>query len=551
MLSVLYRNKNALIYQMNISKLLAKSVSYDTSSLKPQPTRGLKRSMSEKSEKSERSKRSEESVPRSIARSVRSAPRSVRSVRSAPRSIRSVRSAPRSVRSVRSVRSAPRSVRSVMPQISETPERSKKSEGSHMSEERSEMSMRSASTVKQSPKQMMDIISPTSRHIGSFIKDIDMSPNRRAKYKEFIKRIRANKVKEFVKHNIIKKYYTHEKRIKYFNYITKFLKSLDENVCLVPKRIINDNGEDIFNGFSIHDMIYLDKQIGSDSVYGVIFQTFIKNALGGVPIATKLMKVNKKNLKEIKINNNITTQLQHNRLSRHFLFSYKSFQCMQNKNIFTTTNNLSGILNSDYYMCLNEMAHGDLKMLVTDIKILRDEDLLLNLACQCMIAIASFHKLGYIHKDCHWGNFLYHKTNDFGGYYHYIINGEDYFLPAYGYTVMIYDFGMAESKQDIKNSFRKPGQADNYFIEKSIDDYTRIMKAFMNKQNGGWSIYKLLPNDIVTDVMKELREYLKSTKYINESNIINDILDIFNKSGVINRTIQRRTKIINSTPFVI
>jgi hypothetical protein len=57
-------------------------------------------------------------------------------------------------------------------------------------------------------------------------------------------------------------------------------------------------------------------------------------------------------------------------------------------------------------MCVNELAHGDLDMLLLDEEILEDDELMLNLLFQTFISIGTFHNItGYVHKDCHNGNF--------------------------------------------------------------------------------------------------------------------------------------------------
>mgnify|MGYP003351916139 CR=1 FL=1 len=118
---------------------------------------------------------------------------------------------------------------------------------------------------------------------------------------------------------------------------------------------------------------------------------------------------------------------------------------------------------------------------------------------------------------------------------------------------MIYDFGMAESRQDIVKSFRTPGQPNKYFVEKSIKDYTRIMNAFMNRKNGGWINHTLFPSINVTIIMKKLSEFLKSNSrmYRDESDVFEDILGSFRKESVINDRLSRRTKVINNVPFII
>jgi hypothetical protein len=424
--------------------------------------------------------------------------------------------------------------------------------------------------------------SPSSKYIGSFIKDVNMSPSRLLKYKSFLKRIRANKIKKFFRQNLVKTYYTHEKRIKYYQYLVKHLTVLKVNECLAPKQIIV-NGKMIFDGYSIHDKIFLDKQIGTASKHGVIYKTFIKDTFGGAPIATKIMKAIKSNKKEIDITIFISDKMMQNQLSRHFLFTYKYFQCVKTESLPTdstaiprqsaSTNipyaSIETFIKSRYFVTLNEMAHGDLKMLCNNTDILKDDELLLNLSCQCMIALAYFHNLNYVHRDAHWGNFLYHKTDDNKSkrlqYYHYIIYDKHYYLTACGYTIMLHDFGKAEYVPTKQNELIKEGKRHNeietYDIDESIKDYTRILKAFMIQSAGGW-INKYMQYDTVSDISEDIyynlklkgsrkqfagireiiiyimEQYIYITKEYEYNNIITDI-EIADQD------------IINKEPFVI
>lgn len=67
---------------------------------------------------------------------------------------------------------------------------------------------------------------------------------------------------------------------------------------------------------------------------------------------------------------------------------------------------------------INELAHGDLKMLIEDRKVVSNDELLYNIFIQTFLSIASFHNLtGHYHNDFHYGNFLYQKNKE-TGYYH-------------------------------------------------------------------------------------------------------------------------------------
>ena len=55
--------------------------------------------------------------------------------------------------------------------------------------------------------------------------------------------------------------------------------------------------------------------------------------------------------------------------------------------------------------------------------------LVYNVFIQVMLSIMTFQYTGYTHGDCHYGNFLYQRNIE-EGYYHYIINGDNYYLKS-------------------------------------------------------------------------------------------------------------------------
>jgi len=264
--------------------------------------------------------------------------------------------------------------------------------------------------------------------------------------------------------------------------------------------------------------------------------------LGRSPIATKLMPVNAENYKEITINSHITKNILKKGLSRHFLLTYKAFEC--NK----VNSRLPKIImkSSRYYICLNELAHGDLAVLCKNEDFLHNNELVTNVAIQCILSILSFHRLGYIHNDCHWGNFLYHMTEDVTGYYHYIVYGKNLYLKNCGYTMMIYDFGYAEKYTPLKHNL----------IQSFIDDYTRPMQAFMNKMYFGWCKFKDLPNDIISDYMSNFNTKVRrSLPTVNDekSLFVNVIIPLLLKMPykVLHSTLPSGCTVINSSPYII
>jgi hypothetical protein len=356
-------------------------------------------------------------------------------------------------------------------------------------------------------------------------------------------KINARKIKEFLKSNLLKKYFTLNRRVKYYLYVKKFLKNISKKTCLEPKVFI-DKYNRRYNGYTINDIINLEKKIGTESVYGVIYKTSIKNMLGTYPIATKLTPIGRDNLKEIKINKLISKNILKNKISKHFLFTYKVIEC-ENKH-YNLPNNIK---NKKYYITLNELANGDLASLCKDLNFLKDDNLVLNVAIQCFLSIATFHKIGYLHHDCHYGNFLYHIVEDKSGYYHYVINGNNYYLKNCGINILIYDFGFAQ-KYTIEEQKRLK-------IENVRRDYLDINRSFMNKSIKGWSEFDKYPTDRISEFFKiDVSKTIETLTALGRSEdiLIKELLELYIKgpsNTIFFDKLPSGEKIINETPYII
>ena len=316
---------------------------------------------------------------------------------------------------------------------------------------------------------------------------------------------------------------------------------IKDNDCLEKKTF---NG---FDGYTIKNIINLEKKIGSKSKYGAIYLTSIPNFLGIFPIAAKVMKYDDDNINEINIMTKITNNILLKGLSRHFLMIYKS--CLCAKRIAARLKLIS----------INELADGDLKMLINKTEILADKELLFNLIFQTYISIATFHNVaGYVHGDSHFGNYLYQLNNEIG-YYHYICDGKDYYLKSCKYNIIIFDYGFATKiNANIKDKNIVKEESRNL-----SEDYTRIIFAFMNKKTG-WGFYPNLPIKNINDQILEIHNIIDnniklelsstSTKQIPYSKrLINYIIkEIFLKYTPNDMFITNRpSNVINEVPFRI
>jgi serine/threonine protein kinase len=362
-----------------------------------------------------------------------------------------------------------------------------------------------------------------------------------AKIDKAMKKLQAMRIKMFLKKHLLVKYFSLEKRVKYYKYVKNFLRKLNTTACIKPKQFKNKSGS-VVQGYTIEDIIDLERRIGTDSVYGVVYKTSVKNMLGRAPIATKLMqKYDTGNKNEIEINKRISQNIIGREISRHFLFSYKSFECT---NWLDDKDVPSLIKNEEYFASLYELAHGDVASLCSNKGFLGNEELVINIACQCLLSIATLHKMGLVHRDTHWGNFLYHIMDNNKGYYHYIINGKNYYLKNCGYNVMLCDFGLATSYTADKSSVAN-------------EDYRKILEAFQNKNIGAakWGKYSSLPNEKVSGFIKNVISHIfrvQGSK--NENRFIEEFLIDFLNSpirGILVNVRPPNEKIINDKPFII
>ena len=373
-----------------------------------------------------------------------------------------------------------------------------------------------------------EINRPVSKQSKSAIDNVSKKPKLKKSSNLFITDKRVQKIQKFFKKFAIKDKYTLDNRVKYYNYLINYIKDIDKNECV--KKYTEDN----VTKYTIADKLFLIKKIGTESVNGVIYLTVVKNVLGGNLLASKITPILKDNYKEINIMRNLTDNVISQKKSRHFLMMYKFFVCPKNK---------LGIQVSDNkrLIAINELAHGDLKMLVADRNVIANDELMYNIFIQTFLSITSFHNLAkYYHDDAHHGNFLYQKNKEVG-YYHYVFKSTSYYLKACEYNIMIYDFGYA-------TKFKKKSN------KKAILDYMRIINAFMNSDYG-WGEYTDLPSNKINGEMIYVREELvKEFYHGGKNNIIEDL--IFNK--IILRfgnlkifTTNKPNNIINKTPYII
>jgi len=295
----------------------------------------------------------------------------------------------------------------------------------------------------------------------------------------------ATKISKFLKSKLIVDKYTLDNRVAYFDYIKKKLDKIKKDDCIDKK--VYSHGE----GYTIRNILNIENDIG-DGFGGKVYRTSVKNAIGVFPIATKIMKKSDDNLYEVKLMSDITSDIIRKKKSKHFLIMYKSCLCEKKE---YSKSRLS-------LVSVNEIANGDINMLINNRDVIYNKELLYNILFQTFISIGTFNNLiAHVHGDCHGGNFLWHYNNE-KGYYHYIFNGKNLYLKACKYNIMIYDYG-----------FSKKIKKDN--VKKIIEDYVLIIPEFLNQDYE--NDRSLSPNSNIKSELNEIIETLMNVyKTIDE-----------------------------------
>mgnify|MGYP002701046533 CR=1 FL=1 len=389
---------------------------------------------------------------------------------------------------------------------------------------------------KNSSDKLKDLLS----NIDSKISSGTTSRNSKTLFLDsIVSESKVKRIQKFLKAAFIKNRFKLNNRIKYHNYINTKLKDITNIECLEEKSIKG------VGGFTIRNIINLEKQIGTEGFNGNIYLTSIKGAFGSYPIVTKLMENNAQNRKEISIMDFITDNIVLKERSKHFLMCYKSCTC-----------NIADYPKNRALVCINEIANGDLNDLLDNSSVVSNKKLLYNLLFQCFIAVATFHNsVNNVHQDIHAGNFLWQKNNE-KGYYHYIFKGESYYLEACEYNVMLYDFGYAREIRSKKS------------ILKILADFSELMPSFLKNE---FEDDLPMPRD---DVVQELYTFIdilmeeykviskkytasssspksKSTNYqeVYFNYVIDNIMTKYTPDDMF--TAEKPRKIINKIPYYI
>jgi hypothetical protein len=338
-------------------------------------------------------------------------------------------------------------------------------------------------------------------------------------------------------------------------------------------------------GYTLDGIVNLEKRIGKDSSFGTIYLTSMPHILGTFPIASKVMEITQNNESETAMNEWITDTLVANKHSKHFAIMYKSTRCpippsaeddaspvysrargrkkaySPKKQDIKKDNSIDKELEKEERLVdYNELWNGDLNSLMkTEAR--NDELLTYNIMMQVLIAIATYqNRVGYCHRDCHDGNFLYQLNNEGmddgiggiggigSGYYHYIYKGFNFYIKSCKYNMCIFDFGESKPMNTVNN-------------ETICNDYVKVIYSFMSEDNKGWKKQGWIEDELDKNVNRNMMNISTILQRVSRDNIKNDNLDMFQEvikrvfTAVGKKTDLYTTKkpaiVLNSIPFVI
>jgi len=346
-------------------------------------------------------------------------------------------------------------------------------------------------------------------------------------------------------------------RINYYHNINKNLNinNSKNNYCIRFYKFDKNNNPI----FRIGDNIILKQKIGTDSAYGIIYLcSFRSNDKKLYKFSVKIALNTYDLQNEIKINKILTSAALKDKCP-HFPLMYEAINCdnflnfdnsnfkyshsndiSKNKDLITDIKNYPLLLkkNRGYPLSsiLSELANGDLKKFITINN--KNNKFIENSLAQIFISLLFFYQeTGFFHNDAHWGNFLYHKIKK-GGYFHYIINGNNYYIENIGYLWIIWDFGLAK----LINSF-------NFNIR---TDFLRIINAYNDR-----IITTNLNIDGLNTELSDKIYKLKCAIDVNEfyspkifNNYINTILYFLVDLKFIKTSILKNEFIINKKPYI-
>lgn len=318
--------------------------------------------------------------------------------------------------------------------------------------------------------------------------------------------------------------YSLDNRIMLYNKAKKYLDQISEKECIEKIKIGRKNI------MTLSNKLFMDKRIGTESVYGAIYLSSVKN-VNDLLVVSKIARKNTDNINEVLIMEKLTEKLVKTKKTKHFPLLYTSHLCPTKEKL--------GLVS------VNELCNGDLKMLVNtpSVSSLTDRTIV-NIIYQIFISLTTFNNFGYLHNDTHWGNFLYQNNNE-KGYYKYQYKKKTFYIQACPYNIMLYDFGLS-------SKLKTPNE------KICLMDFVRPMYALIPEkakrgERVGWNEY-IKERDLCEAVRIIIDEMI--TVFNNAQgniSVFDIILSALNRrfAGIYYEKLKPTDIILNDAPFII
>jgi len=296
----------------------------------------------------------------------------------------------------------------------------------------------------RNPKTLRCVNKKVNKKSNSLSRKINAINKIKKAFSPFVKRVSAD-------------IYT---RVRYLMMMKRELKKVlkDGRGCI---RIYKENPDGTFK-YRIGHNIILNKRIGSPSVYGEAYLSeFREKSKRLLTFVSKISKFdNVKTPKELEIIELLTNKVRMGKCP-HFPITYGKVICeklnnrkrdgfkksnSKDKSVEQLIKNYPNVIkknSTDRIITLfNELANGDLKKFFELYP--NNIELIINSLVQIILSIIFYYNYTDMkHNDCHWGNFLFHKIKK-GGYFHYKIFDEDFYVENLGFLWVIWDFELSQ-----------------------------------------------------------------------------------------------------------
>jgi len=307
----------------------------------------------------------------------------------------------------------------------------------------------------------------------------------------------------------------------------------NEKRFYIYKKIVQNIENNIEIG---ENLIIKDKlEYGDKNIYSSYFKKNPKYIF-----ASKIVVKNKKSENEINYLKMLNKAVIENRCP-HFPMLYNYYNNIKIKDLEILPKILR-VENNSYNIILSELADGNLKKFI--IRMNNSDNIYLNALTQIFFSLIFFYKETMsFHNNSIWDNFIY-KTIKKGGYYHYEIMGNNYYLENVGYLWMINDF---DNCVEFNKSMDK-----NIMIR---NDFLRIIYSFLPSTNNGLikdNDYKISQNslDKILKLFNVVKYYSEKYSLLGMKIYISKILNILVINGFI-KTSVNPSYIINKISYKI